>query len=135
MSSRKSALRKTIKVVAVLTFLAFAYALVRASLYLGETNTVGLANLTQTLLLYLIGLVLAILAAVYFWPYPGLRGIKVFSVLVILAYGYAMISFPFRFGDTIEWTPPYLAFALAVFSLGLILAIWTMIYFRRMTEQ
>ena len=120
---------------AVLTFLAFAYALIRASLYLGETNTVGLVNLIQTLLIYLIGFVLAILVAVYFWSYRGLRGIKVFSVLVILVYGYTMISFPFKFGDTIEWTPAYLAFALAVFSLGFILAIWTMAYFRRMTER
>jgi len=135
MFRRRSALRKTIKVMAVLTFLAFAYALIRASLYLGETNTVGLVNLIQTLLIYLIGFVLAILVAVYFWSYRGLRGIKVFSVLVILVYGYTMISFPFKFGDTIEWTPAYLAFALAVFSLGFILAIWTMAYFRRMTER
>ena len=133
MSKRRSALRKTIKVMAILTFLAFAYALIRASLYLGETSTVSLANLIQTLLIYLIGFVFAILVAVYFWSYRSLRGIKVFSVLVILAYGYMMISFPFKFGDTIEWTPAYLAFALAVFSLGLILAIWTMAYFKRMT--
>lgn len=130
----RSALVKTMKVMAVLTFVAFTYALIRASLYLGETNTVGLANLIETLLLYLIAFVLAVLAAVYFWSYPGLRGIKAFSVLVILAYGYTMISFPFRFGDTIEWTPAYLGFALAVFSLGLILAIWTMVYFKRMTK-
>jgi len=130
----RSALVKPMKVVAVLTFVAFAYALVRAVLHLGETNTVGLADLVQTMLLYLIAFVLAILAAVYFWSYPALRGIKAFSVLVILVYGYTMISFPFRFGDTIEWTPAYLGFALAVFSLGLILAIWTMVYFRRMTE-
>jgi hypothetical protein len=134
MVKARSALVKPIKVVAVLTFLAFAYALIRASMYLGETNTVGLANLIETLLLYLIAFVLAVLAAVYFWSYSGLRGIKAFSVLVILVYGYTMISFPFRFGDTIEWTPAYLAFALAVFSLGLILAIWTMVHFRRMTK-
>jgi len=130
----RTALVKPMKVVAVLTFVAFAYAVVRASLYLGATNTVGFANLAQTMLLYLIALVLAILAAVYFWSYPGLRGIKAFSVLVIIVYGYTVISFPFKFGDIIEWTPGYLGFALAVFSLGLILAIWTMVYFRRMTK-
>ena len=135
MPKGKITLVKTIKVLAILTFLAFVYALVRASLFFGETTTVGLSDLLQTLFLYLIAFVLAILVAVYFWSYPGFRGIKVFSALVFVIYGYTMISFPFTFGDTIEWTPAYLGFALAVFSLGLILAIWTMIYFRKMTEH
>ena len=132
MVKRKSAIVKVIKVLAVLTFLAFIYAVIRASLYLGETNTVDLAALIQTLFLYLIAIVLAILVGVYFWPYPGFRGIKVFSVLLIVIYGYSVISFPFKFGDTLAWTPSYLGFALLIFSLGLILAIWTMIYFKKM---
>ena len=134
MFKRKSAISKAIRVLAVLTFLVFAYALVRASLYLGETNTVNLAALIQTLFLYLIAFVLAILVAVYFWSYPGLRGIKVLSILVFVIYGYSMISFPFKFGDTIDWTPGYLSFTLAVFSLAFILSIWTIICFKKMGQ-
>ena len=134
MVKQKTAIARIIKVLAVLTSLTFAYALVRASLYLGETNTVNLAALMQTLFLYLIAFVLAILVAVYFWSYPGLRGIKVLSTLVFVIYGYSMISFPFKFGDTIDWTPGYLSFALAVFSLGFILSIWTIIYFKKMGQ-
>ena len=132
MVKRKTTLAKVIKVLTVLTFLAFTYAVIRSSLYFGETNTVDFADLIQTLFLYLIAFVLAILVAVYFWSYSGFRGIKGFSILVFVVYGYSLISFPFKFGDTIAWTPAYLGFALTIFSLGLILAIWTMIYFKKM---
>ena len=135
MGKRRSVIVKVIKVLAVLTFMAFAYALIRASLYLGETNTVDLISLIQTLFLYLIAFVLAILVAVHFWSYLGLRGIKVFSTLVFVIYGYSMISFPFKFGDSLAWTPTYLGLTLSVFSLGFILAIWTMIYFKKMDHR
>ena len=135
MGKRRSVIVKVIKVLAVLTFMAFAYALIRASLYLGETNTVDLISLIQTLFLYLIAFVLAILVAVHFWSYLGLRGIKVFSTLVFVIYGYSMISFPFKFGDSLAWTPTYLGLTLSVFSLGFILAIWTMIYLRKIRNS
>ena len=135
MGKRRSVIVKVIKVLAVLTFMAFAYALIRASLYLGETNTVDLVSLIQTLFLYLIAFILAILVAVHFWSYLGLRGIKVFSTLVFVIYGYSMISFPFKFGDSLAWTPTYLGLTLSVFSLGFILAIWTMIYFKKMDHR
>ena len=123
-----------IKVLAVLTFLACASAIILATFFLGETRMVDLGGLIQTLFTYLIAFVLAILVVLFFWFRPGFRGIKVFSILLIVVYGYSIFSLPFNFGDTIAWTPMYLAFVLCVFSLGLILAIWTMVYFKRMDQ-
>ena len=134
MFKRKGAIVKAIKVLAVLAFLVFTYALILASFFLGETTTVDLAGLFQTLFSYLIAIVLAILVAVYFWSYPGFRGIKVFSTLLIVIYGYSIFSLPFNVGDTISWTPAYFSFTLFIFSLGLILAIWTIIYFKKMDQ-
>ena len=134
MFKRKSVVVKAIKVLTVLTFLAFAYAIILALSYLGETRTVDLAGLIQTLFSYLIAFALAILVVLFFWFRPGFRGIKVFSILVIVIYGYSIFSLPFNIGDPIAWTPAYLAFVLGVFLLGLILAIWTIIYFKKMDQ-
>ena len=128
----KSTIVKSIKVLAVLTFLVFVYALILASLHLGETTTVDLNGLFQTLFTYLIAIVLAILVLIYFWSYPGLRGIKFFSILLIVVYGYSIFSLPFNVGDTIDWNPGYFVFTLFIFSLGIILSIWTMAFFRKM---
>ncbi len=105
MYKRRRAIGKVIKVLAVITFLVFAYAIILATLFQGETRTVDLAGLIQTLVSYLIAVVLAILVAVYFWSYPGLRGIKVFSTSLIVIYGFSVFSLPFNVGDTITWTP------------------------------
>jgi len=50
MVKHKSTIVKSIKVLTVLTFLVFVYALILASSYLGETTTVDLNGLFQTLL-------------------------------------------------------------------------------------
>ena len=134
MFKRKSVVVKAIKVLAILTFLACASAIVLAPFFLGETRTVDLAGLIQTLFSYLIAFALAILVVLFFWFRPGFRGIKVFSILVIVIYGYSIFSLPFNIGDPIAWTPAYLAFVLGVFLLGLILAIWTMLYFKRLDK-
>ena len=132
MLMNKGTIGKAIKVLAILTLLLFSYAIVLASLYFGETTTVDLTGLLQTLFTYLVAVVLAILVLIYFWSYPGLRGIKVFSTLLVIIYGYSIFSLPFNVGDTIDWNPGYFVFALAIFSLGLILSIWTMTYFKKM---
>ena len=53
---------------------------------------------------------------------------------IFVIYGYSMISFPFKFGDSLAWTPTYLGLTLSVL-LGFILAIWTMIYFKKMDHR
>jgi len=134
MFKRKSAIVKAIKVLAVLTFLASAYAIIRAPFFLGETRTVDFVDLVWTLFSYLIAVALAVLVVLFFWFRSGFRGIKVFSILLIVIYGYSIFSLPFNVGDTIAWTPAYLAFVLCIFLLGLILAIWTIIYFKKMDQ-
>ena len=131
MLRNKGTIGKAIKVLAILTLLVFSYTIVSASLNFGETTTVDLTGLLQTLFTYLIAVVLAILVLVYFWSYPGLRWLKYFSTLLVVIYGYSIFSLPFNVGDTIDWNPGYFVFALFIFSLGLILSIWTMTYFKK----
>ena len=125
---------KAIKVLAILTFLAFAYAIIRYPFLLGETRTVDLAGLIKSLSFYLLAIALATLVILFFWSYPGFRGIKVFSTVLIVIYGYFIISSSPNIGDTTTWTPAYLGFGLFMFLLGLILAIWTIVYFKKMDQ-
>jgi hypothetical protein len=129
---RKRQIAKAIQVLAIVAFLAFVFDIILATTYLGETKTVDLTGIIQTLFFYLIGIALAILVIVYFWSYSGLRGIKILSISLIAIYGLSILTFPFSIGDTLEWTPLYFVYVLFILLLGLILAIWTMIYFKRM---
>jgi len=127
---------KAIRVLAILTFLACTTYIIRAILLLGETWVVDDVYIIQTLLFYLPGFILAILVLVYFLLYPGFVGIKTCSGVVIAFFGHDIITIPmsWHIGDTIAWGPVLLGWALFFFSLGLVLAIWTMVYYKKMGE-
>lgn len=133
----KKSIVRAILVLAILTFLVFTYDIVRISLVLGESFAVNLAGSIAASFSYLIVLALAILVISYLLVYPGFIGIKTFSTLVILIYGFNFVLSivdPHRIGDTITYTLGQFIFSLCILSLGLVLAIWTMVYFKKMGE-